>query len=226
MFACPPTSARSRAAERCWCKMPQFVVAQSYFLFVIQVEFTREVEEDDKSRSLKHNKRILFQRMAPYPQRKVITFNRYTDDFEFYVNYGDLTFLSQDDLRWVEPSTWAGSSVAFCSCPLPPAWVRAGTLFCSTLIPSSLSLLLFLCHQSFWFSQSHYCEAKGSWGQFQEALRLWIQRHQSTLQHGWEWCTESGPGKHHPLGWLSTDIFFSSVPLFGPCLKLILSFYF
>nr|XP_054503469.1 hypoxia up-regulated protein 1 isoform X3 [Agelaius phoeniceus] len=63
------------------------------------VEFTREVEEDDKSRSLKHNKRILFQRMAPYPQRKVITFNRYTDDFEFYVNYGDLTFLSQDDLR-------------------------------------------------------------------------------------------------------------------------------
>nr|XP_013798958.1 PREDICTED: hypoxia up-regulated protein 1 isoform X2 [Apteryx mantelli mantelli] len=63
------------------------------------VEFTREVEEDDKSKSLKHNKRILFQRMAPYPQRKVITFNRYTDDFEFYVNYGDLSFLNQDDMR-------------------------------------------------------------------------------------------------------------------------------
>ncbi|XP_025049816.1 hypoxia up-regulated protein 1 [Alligator sinensis] len=67
--------------------------------FPIQVEFTREVEEEDKSKSLKHNKRILFQRMASYPQRKVITFNRYTDDFEFYVNYGDLSFLSQDDLR-------------------------------------------------------------------------------------------------------------------------------
>lgn len=79
--------------------MPQFAVAESCFLFAMQVEFTREVEEDDKSRSLKHNKRILFQRMAPYPQRKVITFNRYTDDFEFYVNYGDLTFLNQDDLR-------------------------------------------------------------------------------------------------------------------------------
>ncbi|XP_062450640.1 hypoxia up-regulated protein 1 isoform X2 [Rhea pennata] len=63
------------------------------------VEFTREVEEDDKSKSLKHNKRILFQRMAPYPQRKVITFNRYTDDFEFYVNYGDLSFLNQNDMR-------------------------------------------------------------------------------------------------------------------------------
>ncbi|XP_074783675.1 hypoxia up-regulated protein 1 [Athene noctua] len=79
-------------------KVKPFIVRDAA-VFPIQVEFTREVEEDDKSRSLKHNKRILFQRMAPYPQRKVITFNRYTDDFEFYVNYGDLSFLSQDDLR-------------------------------------------------------------------------------------------------------------------------------
>uniref|UniRef100_A0A8C0F0L8 Hypoxia up-regulated protein 1 n=1 Tax=Bubo bubo TaxID=30461 RepID=A0A8C0F0L8_BUBBB len=79
-------------------KVKPFVVRDAA-VFPIQVEFTREVEEDDKSRSLKHNKRILFQRMAPYPQRKVITFNRYTDDFEFYVNYGDLSFLNQDDLR-------------------------------------------------------------------------------------------------------------------------------
>lgn len=64
-----------------------------------QVEFTREVEEEDKSKSLKHNRRILFQRMAPYPQRKVITFNRYTDDFEFHVNYADMGFLSENDLR-------------------------------------------------------------------------------------------------------------------------------
>ncbi|XP_066837294.1 hypoxia up-regulated protein 1 [Anser cygnoides] len=79
-------------------KVKPFVVRDAA-MFPIQVEFTREVEEDDKSKSLKHNKRILFQRMAPYPQRKVITFNRYTDDFEFYVNYGDLSFLNQDDLR-------------------------------------------------------------------------------------------------------------------------------
>lgn len=57
------------------------------------------MEEEDKSRSLKHNRRILFQRMAPYPQRKVITFNRYTDDFEFHVNYADMGFLSEEDLR-------------------------------------------------------------------------------------------------------------------------------
>ncbi|XP_061658584.1 hypoxia up-regulated protein 1 [Syngnathoides biaculeatus] len=66
-------------------------------VFPIQVEFTREVEED-AAKALKHNKRILFQRMAPYPQRKVITFNRYNDDFAFNINYGDLSFLSQEDL--------------------------------------------------------------------------------------------------------------------------------
>ncbi|NXE56821.1 HYOU1 protein, partial [Casuarius casuarius] len=79
-------------------KVKPFVVRDAA-VFPIQVEFTREVEEEDKSKSLKHNKRILFQRMAPYPQRKVITFNRYTDDFEFYVNYGDLSFLNQDNMR-------------------------------------------------------------------------------------------------------------------------------
>uniref|UniRef100_K7F5M7 Hypoxia up-regulated protein 1 n=1 Tax=Pelodiscus sinensis TaxID=13735 RepID=K7F5M7_PELSI len=79
-------------------KVKPFIVRDAA-IFPIQVEFTREVEEEDKSKSLKHNKRVLFQRMAPYPQRKVITFNRYTDDFEFYVNYGDLGFLSQEDLR-------------------------------------------------------------------------------------------------------------------------------
>lgn len=69
-------------------------------LWYHQVEFTRESEEEG-IKTLKHNKRILFQRMAPYPQRKVITFNRYSDDFAFYINYGDLSYLSQEDLRLV-----------------------------------------------------------------------------------------------------------------------------
>uniref|UniRef100_A0A8C3FZ03 Hypoxia up-regulated protein 1 n=1 Tax=Cyclopterus lumpus TaxID=8103 RepID=A0A8C3FZ03_CYCLU len=77
-------------------KVKPFLVRDAA-VFPIQVEFNRETEEEG-IRSLKHNKRILFQRMAPYPQRKVITFNRYTADFAFYINYGDLSFLSQDDL--------------------------------------------------------------------------------------------------------------------------------
>uniref|UniRef100_A0A3Q3VXS3 Hypoxia up-regulated protein 1 n=1 Tax=Mola mola TaxID=94237 RepID=A0A3Q3VXS3_MOLML len=77
-------------------KVKPFVVRDAA-VFPIQVEFTRETEEDG-IKTLKHNKRILFQRMAPYPQRKVITFNRYNADFVFDINYGDLSFLSQDDI--------------------------------------------------------------------------------------------------------------------------------
>ncbi|KAM8900219.1 hypoxia up-regulated protein 1 isoform 2-T2 [Spinachia spinachia] len=77
-------------------KVKPFLVRDAA-VFPIQVEFTRETEEEGL-KSHKHNKRVLFQRMAPYPQRKVITFNRYNADFAFYINYGDLSFLCQDDL--------------------------------------------------------------------------------------------------------------------------------
>uniref|UniRef100_A0A671VFD1 Hypoxia up-regulated protein 1 n=1 Tax=Sparus aurata TaxID=8175 RepID=A0A671VFD1_SPAAU len=77
-------------------KVKPFLVRDAA-VFPIQVEFTREAEEEG-FKTLKHNKRILFQRMAPYPQRKVITFNRYNADFAFDINYGDLSFLSQDEI--------------------------------------------------------------------------------------------------------------------------------
>ncbi|XP_073730461.1 hypoxia up-regulated protein 1 [Misgurnus anguillicaudatus] len=79
-------------------KVKPFLVRDAA-VFPIQVEFSRETEEEDGVKSVKQTKRVLFQRMAPYPQRKVITFNRYTDDFVFYVNYGDLSFLSEDDIK-------------------------------------------------------------------------------------------------------------------------------
>eukprot|EP00062_Callorhinchus_milii_P024918 gi/632985338/ref/XP_007909625.1/ PREDICTED: hypoxia up-regulated protein 1 [Callorhinchus milii] len=67
-------------------------------LYPIQVEFMRDIEEEEGVKSIKHNKRVLFQRMSPYPQRKVITFNRYIDDFEFFVNYGEMNFLDDHNL--------------------------------------------------------------------------------------------------------------------------------
>ncbi|KAB0406090.1 hypothetical protein E2I00_019211 [Balaenoptera physalus] len=67
-------------------KVKPFVVRDAV-IYPILVEFTREVEEEPGVRSLKHNKRVLFGRMGPYPQRKVITFNRYNHDFDFHINY-------------------------------------------------------------------------------------------------------------------------------------------
>lgn len=60
------------------------------------------MEEETGVRSLKHNKRVLFSRMGPYPQRKVITFNRYSHDFNFHINYGDLGFLVEFCKRVLE----------------------------------------------------------------------------------------------------------------------------
>ncbi|XP_049634115.1 hypoxia up-regulated protein 1 isoform X3 [Suncus etruscus] len=79
-------------------KVKPFVVRDAV-LYPIQVEFTREVEEEAGLRSLKHNRRVLFSRMGPYPQRKVITFNRYSQDFNFHINYGDLGFLGTEELQ-------------------------------------------------------------------------------------------------------------------------------
>lgn len=79
-------------------KVKPFIVRDAV-LYPILVEFTREVEEEPGVHSLKHNKRVLFSRMGPYPQRKVITFNRYSHDFNFHINYGDLGFLGAEDLR-------------------------------------------------------------------------------------------------------------------------------
>uniref|UniRef100_A0A8C3WNR0 Hypoxia up-regulated protein 1 n=1 Tax=Catagonus wagneri TaxID=51154 RepID=A0A8C3WNR0_9CETA len=79
-------------------KVKPFVVRDAV-IYPILVEFTREVEEEPGVRSLKHNRRVLFSRMGPYPQRKVITFNRYSHDFNFHINYGDLGFLGPEDLR-------------------------------------------------------------------------------------------------------------------------------
>lgn len=66
-------------------------------LFPIQVDFSRDVDTDGV-KSTKVVRRVLFNRNNLYPQKKVMTFSRYTSDFDFDINYGDLSFLSSDEL--------------------------------------------------------------------------------------------------------------------------------
>ncbi|XP_075548772.1 hypoxia up-regulated Grp170 co-chaperone protein isoform X2 [Dermacentor variabilis] len=66
-------------------------------LFPIQVDFSRDVDTDGV-KSTKVVRRVLFNRNNLYPQKKVMTFSRYTSDFDFDVNYGDLSFLSNNEL--------------------------------------------------------------------------------------------------------------------------------
>ncbi|XP_041981667.1 hypoxia up-regulated protein 1 [Aricia agestis] len=63
-------------------------------LFPIQVVFSRNVDGTDKL-----IKRTLFGPMNPYPQKKVITFNKHTDDFSFTVNYAELDHIPSEELK-------------------------------------------------------------------------------------------------------------------------------
>ena len=35
--------------------------------------------------------------MNPFPQKKVMTFNKHLKDFDFNVTYGDLDFMTQEE---------------------------------------------------------------------------------------------------------------------------------
>ena len=65
----------------------------------LQVDFERTKVDDEGKESTKTVRRTLFSRLNPYPQKKVMTFNKHTDDFDFYVNYGDLSFLPQSEIE-------------------------------------------------------------------------------------------------------------------------------
>ena len=69
-----------------------------------QVEFERAKPKDADPSLFSDSmskiiKRVLFGRMQPYPQKKVITFNKHVKDFTFDVSYGDLDFMSPSELR-------------------------------------------------------------------------------------------------------------------------------
>ena len=73
-------------------------------LFQVEFERAKVKEADPSSASASDSpsriiKRVLFGRMQPYPQKKVITFNKHVRDFSFDVSYGDLDFLSLGEMR-------------------------------------------------------------------------------------------------------------------------------
>ncbi len=67
--------------------------------YPINVQFERHADPTNENSEQKLIDRTLFNRNNLYPNRKVMTFNRHTDDFSFDVHYGDLTYLSNTDKR-------------------------------------------------------------------------------------------------------------------------------
>lgn len=75
-------------------KVKKFIVKDAV-LFPIQVVFERESGGSGKKPVV----RTLFGPMNTYPQKKVITFNKHKQDFEFFVNYADLDYLSPAEIK-------------------------------------------------------------------------------------------------------------------------------
>lgn len=72
----------------------QKVITKDAVLFPVHVTFERE----GSSGATKLVRRSLFTAMNSYPQKKVITFNKHTDDFHFHVNYADLEHLPEHEV--------------------------------------------------------------------------------------------------------------------------------
>lgn len=60
-----------------------------------------EGREGEKEEVVKVVKKTLFQRSNSYPQKKVLTFNRYSKDFPFSVYYSHLEFLNEEEKTYV-----------------------------------------------------------------------------------------------------------------------------
>lgn len=74
-------------------KVTKFITKDAV-IYPVQVVFERSAEE-----GIKQVKRTLFGLMNPYPQKKIITFNKHTTDFNFSVNYADLDYLPENEIK-------------------------------------------------------------------------------------------------------------------------------
>lgn len=74
-------------------------LAKDAVVFPIEVDFERELDAgEDGVKPIKIVKRTLFPFMNPYPQKKVLTFNKHSEDFSFYVNYGNMSNLPEREV--------------------------------------------------------------------------------------------------------------------------------
>ncbi|XP_028128595.2 hypoxia up-regulated protein 1 [Diabrotica virgifera virgifera] len=76
-------------------KVAKFITKDAV-VYPIQVTFERLAET-----GVKQVKRTLFGLMNSYPQKKIITFNKHTSDFNFNVNYADLDFLNPKEIQYL-----------------------------------------------------------------------------------------------------------------------------
>ena len=88
-------------------------------MYIPKVSFEKRVSgEGEEEEVVKVVKKTLFQRSNAYPQKKVLTFNRYSKDFPFSVYYSHLGFLSDDEKTYVSLKKFGCLDFVGETCPL------------------------------------------------------------------------------------------------------------
>merc|ERR1712107_584008 len=92
----PPMGAVYKAADlSTGFKVKKFLTKDAV-VFPIDVDFSRALDGEE---GVKKVRRTLFGRMNPYPQKKIMTFNKHQADFTFYVNYADMDYLGKAEVE-------------------------------------------------------------------------------------------------------------------------------
>ena len=63
------------------------------------MSFEKQNTDDEGKPYTKAVTRTLFSSGNQYPQKKVLTFNRYSSDFNFDVFYGDISYLNKQEME-------------------------------------------------------------------------------------------------------------------------------
>ena len=91
-------------------KVKKFITRDAV-IFPIDVNFERHFEDDDGKPAKKTVNKALFAKMNPFPQKKIMTFNKFQDDFEFHANINNLEYLDEKEARY-------GYSIAITTRPI------------------------------------------------------------------------------------------------------------
>ena len=79
-------------------KVKKFLIKDAN-IYPIVADFEKMPTSERNDETASTVRRVLFDTLNPFPQKKVLTFNRHTQDFGFNINYGDLSFLDETSLK-------------------------------------------------------------------------------------------------------------------------------
>merc|ERR1739844_447054 len=81
-------------------RVKKFITKEAV-VFPIEVEFERKYEDDAGAEATRQVKKNLFPPMNSYAQKKIMTFNKFTSDFNFDVHYNELDHLVKTEIPWI-----------------------------------------------------------------------------------------------------------------------------